>query len=124
MGNLAPPLPSKRGTVILGNSCSTYLPMSPRPAALRPFLKNRPPGSFQAPHQGIQDDNGAPQIDFIGMMGAAIAVMEDHGGFIGRHFTGQINYFLGGKARLLLGPLRSIRFHEFLLRPAIPGVGL
>ncbi len=77
-----------------------------------PFFDEHPALGFDAAHQSVQHHDGAPQVDFVGMAGSAVAVMEDDRWFGLVELLGQLHDFHGGNSGFRLGPLRGVRIDE------------
>ena len=90
----------------------------------RTFLEEETAFGFDTAHQGIQDHDRAPQVNFIGVTRPAVAEMKDHGRFILADLSGKRHDLIGRYAGFFLGPLRRVGLHEILqfgqtLHPAV-----
>ncbi len=102
----------------------TYLPRVLPARGLHAFLEKEAPRRLNGPHQGVQDNEGTPEIDLVGVVRPPVAVVEDHPGHGRRHFPGQGDDIPGREAGFLGRPLRGVGLHKGLqlfkaLHPAL-----
>ena len=80
----------------------------------RSFFKKESSLSLNAAHQAVEDHYGSTHVDFIFMVGTAIAKMKYHRRLCLADLSGQCNNFFGRNAGFFFGPLRRVRTHKIL----------
>ena len=80
----------------------------------RALLEEEAALGLDAAHERVQDHDRAAQVDLVGVMGPAVAEVEDGGRLVLAHLARQGRDLGGRDAGLLLGPLRGVGLDEIL----------
>ena len=84
------------------------------PASPAPFLEKQAAFGFDAAHQGIENQDRAALVNFVGVTGAAVAEMKYHRRFVPAHLSGQAHDLISRDAGLLCRPFRRVRPDKIL----------